>query len=301
MDNKKFYWLKLPRGFFKRHDVSILEAMSKEYVLFYLKLLCESIDHEGYLRFSENVPYDVDMLAAATHTNADTARCAMHVFERLGLVTVLDDGTYWMTDVDKMIGKEGESAVRMRRLRERQETRKALPSQRDADVTPSDACVTQEKEKRDKSIEYMTRQDISDDGDEEMKEKKERDKAGAGACACLEENKRAYEDFLFVCEVTEMDIFQDQDRPTQESLARTLRDLADRFVGMRTIPIGGHDVAVADVLDTIRGVLELGDKDDMFVATVREVKELRLKGKVHNIHNYLITTLYERCKTWGAV
>ena len=34
----KFYWLKLKRDFFKRHDIQIIEAMpnGKDYVLFYL-------------------------------------------------------------------------------------------------------------------------------------------------------------------------------------------------------------------------------------------------------------------------
>ncbi len=45
--NKKFYWLKLNKDFFKRHDIRIIEDMEngKEYVLFYMKLLLESVDH----------------------------------------------------------------------------------------------------------------------------------------------------------------------------------------------------------------------------------------------------------------
>ena len=53
MSDGKYYWLKLKRDFFKRHDIRIVEGMpnGKEYILFYLKLLCESVDHEGSLRF----------------------------------------------------------------------------------------------------------------------------------------------------------------------------------------------------------------------------------------------------------
>ena len=65
MANKKYYWLKLDRNFFKRHDIRIVETMpnGKEYVLFYMKLLVESIDHEGQLRFNEMIPYNNEMLA----------------------------------------------------------------------------------------------------------------------------------------------------------------------------------------------------------------------------------------------
>ena len=57
---KKYYWLKLQKDFFKRHDIRVLEEQEngKDYVLFYLKLLLESVSHEGHLRFNDTIPYD---------------------------------------------------------------------------------------------------------------------------------------------------------------------------------------------------------------------------------------------------
>lgn len=68
--SKTFYWLKLKRDFFKRHDIQIIESMpnGKDYILFYLKLLCESVDHEGNLRFSDQIPYNEQMLSTITNT-----------------------------------------------------------------------------------------------------------------------------------------------------------------------------------------------------------------------------------------
>ena len=59
-ENKRYYWLKLKRDFFRRHDIQIVENMpnGKDYILFYLKLLCESVDHNGNLRFSEQIPFE---------------------------------------------------------------------------------------------------------------------------------------------------------------------------------------------------------------------------------------------------
>ena len=110
----RFYWLKLKRDFFKRHDIQIIESMSngKDYVLFYLKLLCESLDHEGSLRFSDTIPYNEEMLATITRTNIDTVRSAMKVFVSLGMIELLDDQTIYMSEVEKMIGSESESAER---------------------------------------------------------------------------------------------------------------------------------------------------------------------------------------------
>lgn len=118
-DNKKYYWLKLKRDFFKRHDIRIVESMpnGKDYILFYLKLLLESIDHEGTLRFSETIPYNEQMLSVVTNTNIDTVRSAMKLFIDLNMMTVFDDKTIYMTEVDKLIGSETEWAKKKREQR----------------------------------------------------------------------------------------------------------------------------------------------------------------------------------------
>lgn len=120
----KFYWLKLEKDFFKRHDIRIIESMpnGKDYILFYLKLLCESLDHDGNLRFSEEIPYNEVMLSTITNTNPDTVRCAIDVFTNLGMMEILDDGTYYMNRVNKLIGQESEWAEKKRKYRESKKT-----------------------------------------------------------------------------------------------------------------------------------------------------------------------------------
>jgi predicted phage replisome organizer len=117
---KKYYWLKLDRNFFKRHDIKIVESMpnGKDYVLFYLKLLLESIDHEGKLRFNETIPYDDKMLSVVTDTNIDVVRSAVKVFEQLGLMNLYDDSTIFMTETQKLIGSETGWAILKRDKRD---------------------------------------------------------------------------------------------------------------------------------------------------------------------------------------
>ena len=119
MSDRKYYWLKLKRDFFKRHDIRIVEGMpnGKEYILFYLKLLCESVDHEGNLRFSDQIPYNEDMLAIITNTNVDIVRSAVKVFTELKMMEILDDGTIFMAEVEGMIGTETEWAKKKREYR----------------------------------------------------------------------------------------------------------------------------------------------------------------------------------------
>ena len=155
---KKFYWLKLKRDFFKRHDIRIIEEMpnGKDYVLFYLKLLLESIDHEGSLRFSDTIPYNEQMLSVVTNTNVDIVRSAMKLFIELGMMSICDDQTIYMAEVDKMIGSavDNDGANRVRRFREKQKTL-ALQS-----VTDS---VTEDNERKREEIDTDIDTDIENE------------------------------------------------------------------------------------------------------------------------------------------
>ena len=115
-ENGKFYWLKLKRDFFKRHDIRIIEEMpnGKDYILFYLKLLLESVDHEGSLRFSDTIPYNEQMLSVVTNTNIDIVRSAMKLFIELNMMSIYDDQTIFMNEVDKLIGSETRWAEKKR-------------------------------------------------------------------------------------------------------------------------------------------------------------------------------------------
>jgi len=121
--DKKYFWLKLKKDFFKRHDIQVIESMDngKDYVLFYLKLLLESVDHQGELRFSDTIPYDDKMLSVITNTNIDTVRSAMRVFYDLGMVELLEDRTIYMQEVEKMLGSETYWAKKKREEREKKE------------------------------------------------------------------------------------------------------------------------------------------------------------------------------------
>ena len=157
MAEGKYYWLKLKRDFFKRHDIRIIESMpnGKDYILFYLKLLLESIDHEGELRFSNTIPYNEQMLSVITNTNIDVVRSAMEVFKELKMIEVFDDLTIYMAEVDKLIGSETKGAERVRKHRENQ---KLL--QCNTDVTDCNKSVTQSK-----SIEKEIKKELEQDVD----------------------------------------------------------------------------------------------------------------------------------------
>lgn len=145
-DTERYYWLKLHKDFFKRHDISIVEDMpnGKDYVLFYLKLMLESVDHEGALRFSDTIPYSETMLASVTRTNVDIVRSALKIFIELGMIEVFDDETLFMKEVAKLLDSETYAAKRKREQRLNDEKGDIVP--RLSPNCPQDIEIDIEKE-----------------------------------------------------------------------------------------------------------------------------------------------------------
>jgi len=120
---KTRYWLKLEKNFLDSKYIKIIKNVpnGKDYILFYIALMLESVESVGHLRFTELVPYDEQMLSSLTDTNIDIVRSAMKMFQELGLITVLEDGTIFLPEVPRLTGKESESAERVRRFRARKQ------------------------------------------------------------------------------------------------------------------------------------------------------------------------------------
>lgn len=129
MAEKKYYWLKLPRNFFGKHYIKILRAKENGelLVLFYMWMLTEAIDHDGRLRYSEDIPYDEEMLAEASGFALHIVTQALQQFTKLQLVITESDGTLFMPKSIEMIGSESASAQRVREYRERKNSKEKKP------------------------------------------------------------------------------------------------------------------------------------------------------------------------------
>lgn len=161
MSAGRFYWLKLRRDFFKRHDVRILETApgGRGALLILLKLMAESVDHDGCLRYSDRLPYTADMLAVVINEEPEAVRHALPLLEELGFVAVDDAGTITLTQVQEMVGSaaDNDNANRQRRFREKKKQGDETPENADAlrNVTE---CVTKNNESKSKSKRQSKRQ-----------------------------------------------------------------------------------------------------------------------------------------------
>jgi predicted phage replisome organizer len=157
-DNKIYYWLKLKKDFFDSHRIKIIEDMpnGKDYVLFYLKLMCEATSHQGRLRFSENIPYSESMLASLTNTKIDSVHSALEIFGQLDMIVLREDGTYFLPEVEKLIGKETGQAIRKREALEKakENEENAINTDVGGKIYPTDTTDEGKTYPRDKNIEY---------------------------------------------------------------------------------------------------------------------------------------------------
>lgn len=146
---KRYYWLKLKENFFEEETIKLMEDMEngKDYVIFLLKLRLKAINTNGYLNFRDIMPYNEKMLATITNTNIDIVKGAIKVFQDIGLMTRMDDGTLYMCQVEELTGSETPQAQRTREYRDRLQELPEKASHGDDGVTNCDTDIEIEKEK----------------------------------------------------------------------------------------------------------------------------------------------------------
>jgi len=120
-DNRKYYYLKLKENYFDDDSIVLLESMQDGILYSYilLKLYLKSLKHGGRLQLDESIPYTPQMIATITRQQIGTVERAIKVFMEFGLVEVLTDGSFYMADIQLLIGQsstEGERKKRNHRL-----------------------------------------------------------------------------------------------------------------------------------------------------------------------------------------
>ena len=129
-DNRKYYYLKLKDNFFESEELIILESMENGYIYsnILLKLYLKSLKNDGRLLFNNKIPYNPNLIAKVIRHNPNDVEKALKIFEQLGLIEVLQNGTIYMSDIQSMIGNSSTEADRKREYRKRIELEKGQMS-----------------------------------------------------------------------------------------------------------------------------------------------------------------------------
>lgn len=128
-DDKKYYYMRLKEDFFDNNDaVKIMESMPDGYLYsnILLKLYLKSLKGMGRLMYNDRIPYNAEVLATLTGHSVGVVEKALDIFERLGLIEVLNNGAIYMLDIQNFIGKSSTEADRKREYRAKIDAEKRL-------------------------------------------------------------------------------------------------------------------------------------------------------------------------------
>ena len=127
-DNRKYYYLKLKENYFDDDSIVLLESMQDGmiYSNILLKLYLKSLKNGGKLQLDDRIPYTAPMIATLTHQQIGTVERALQIYLKLGLMEVLPDGCYYMSNIELLIGKSSTEGER------KKQARLALQAQKDS-------------------------------------------------------------------------------------------------------------------------------------------------------------------------
>lgn len=120
-ETKKYFYLKLKDNFYNTDDMKLLESMKNgyEYSSLYLKLCLMSLKEDGKLIYKGRIPYKPEMISTITGHNIDIVKAAIDIFVNLEMITILDSGVIFISDIQSLIGNSSSEAERKKKYRDR--------------------------------------------------------------------------------------------------------------------------------------------------------------------------------------
>lgn len=118
---KKYFWLKLKDNFFQQKEIKKLRKIAggDTYTIIYLKLQLLSIRKEGIITFDGTEENLAEQLALEIDEDKDNITIVLSFLKANNLIEELEADNFLLTKVPECIGKESESAERVRRHRQR--------------------------------------------------------------------------------------------------------------------------------------------------------------------------------------
>lgn len=116
-NNKRYYWIKLRDTFMTSDAVDFLMGQKDgaNYVVLYQMLCLKTINTDGELSRTIGeviIPYDIDKIVRDTKWfTKDTVIVALGLYQKLGLIFKNDNGNLVITNFNKMVGSESQSAI----------------------------------------------------------------------------------------------------------------------------------------------------------------------------------------------
>lgn len=148
-ENKKYYWLKLKEDFFEEKQIKYLRKLpdGDKLVIAYLKMQLKSLKTEGFIKYDSILPSNIEELSMILDEDINIVTLLIKALQQVGAIEILDDGSFYMIAMQDLIGKEGASAERVRKFRERQKQNEIKMLQGNTNITNCNTEIEKEIEK----------------------------------------------------------------------------------------------------------------------------------------------------------
>ena len=168
---KKYYWLKLKDNFFNQKEVKKLRRIAggDTYTIIYLKMQLLSIKKDGIIEFEGTEKDLAEQLSYEIDEDGDNIQTTLLFLRANNLIEEISENNFLLTKVPDCIGKEGASAERVRRHRERKALLEKEKEQKmlqcNGEVTDSNDIVIESNTEieKEKEIEKEINNNISKD------------------------------------------------------------------------------------------------------------------------------------------
>ena len=169
--SKKYYWLKLKEDFFRQKEIKKLRKIAggDTYTIIYLKMQLLSLQNEGVLKYEGVEENIAEQIALEIDEDVDNVQITLSFLMANKLIEEISKTDFFLVKANDCIGKEVDSAARVRAYRERKkqeekriEEEKNKLLQCNGDVTKSNTEIEIDIEKeKDKDIDKDTINSIS--------------------------------------------------------------------------------------------------------------------------------------------
>ena len=168
---KKYYWLKLKDNFFNQKEVKKLRRIAggDTYTIIYLKMQLLSIKKDGIIEFEGTEKDLAEQLSYEIDEDLNNIQVTLSFLKVNNLIEEISENNFLLTKVPDCIGKEGASAERVRRHRERkallekEKEQKMLQCNGEVTNSNNDVIKSNTEKEKEKEIEIEKDNNISKD------------------------------------------------------------------------------------------------------------------------------------------
>ena len=145
-------WIKLSTGIFDDEKIKLIELLPEgdSLLVIWLKLLCFAgkTDNDGVFRLNKEIPYNAEMLAGIFNRKLSTVRTALDVFQKFGMVTIIDDAyalpnwPKYQNDSDALLKSQEKNRLRQKKWYDKHKKQLLESSSRKPNVRSNDSNVS---------------------------------------------------------------------------------------------------------------------------------------------------------------